>query len=87
MSELTVTAEQLDDIRHALGWSHTPNVNKLGWRNYYWTEAPIPHLDDLVTKGFMTRGGAVYRVTPEGGKLVGMSNKRIMQVWPEVKDA
>lgn len=85
--EITVSAEQLDDIRHALGWSHTPNLSKLGWRNYYFTNEPIVHLDDLVVKGLMTRNGFVYRVTLKGGKLIGMPRKRLVQVWPEVKDA
>ena len=82
---IAVTKEQLDDMRHALGWAHTPDVEKLGWRNYYCAFDPEPHLEDLVSKGLMVKrvkpSAIWYRVTPEGARLLGMSEKRIAEVW------
>jgi len=86
MGELT--QNQIDDIRHTLGWSHTPKVNKLGWRNYYWTKEQLPELDDLVAKGFMVRHpiNPIYQVTKAGAKAIGMSDKRIKKLGDVLQD-
>jgi hypothetical protein len=88
---IKITAAQLDDMRHALGWSSTPNVRKLGWRNYYWSDTRVEALEDLVTKGLMVvrelsgkvRGkeianpAFIYHVSRQGAAVVGLSASRI----------
>lgn len=75
----TVTQEQLDDMRHALGWSHTPDVEGLGWRNYYHaSDDDRPRLMLLVDQGLMVNVHENYfMVTKNGGRLVGMPESRI----------
>lgn len=86
MGELT--QNQIDDIRHSLGWSHTPKVNELGWRNYYWTKDSLPELDELVAKGLMVRHSIppIYQVTKDGARAIGMSEKRIAELENELPD-
>lgn len=79
-----ITDEQLDDMLHALGKSHTPKRSKMGWRNYYTSDAKgSESWDDLVSKGLATRNDAnagrsnqvVYRVSEQGLKLLGVKIK------------
>lgn len=79
-----ITDEQLDDMLHALGKSHTPKRSKMGWRNFYTTDkGGSASWDDLVSKGLATRNDAnversnqvVYRVSNQGLKLLGVRLK------------
>ena len=73
-----ITDEQLDDMLHALGQSHTPKREHMGWRNHYVGESAS--WDDLVSKGLAQRHdsqlrGACYRVTEKGLKILGVELK------------
>lgn len=83
LMNIEVTGLQIEDIKHALGWSHTQSLNELGWRNHYYSKDPLDHLDNLVSKGLMERVGPIYRVTKEGCRLIGISRARIEEIWKD----
>lgn len=67
------TAEQTDDMLHALGLKDVPPKD----RNHYCAEDGRPSLEELVRAGLMERGGTInegrdryYRVTPAGRAFV-----------------
>ena len=81
VTEPLVSDEQLDDMLHALGQSHTPERSKMGWRNYYVDDKPHGGWDDLVRKGLaevqrdVTCSRCCYRVSAQGLKLLGVTLK------------
>lgn len=68
---------ELGCLRHALGWSQTPRLSKLGWRNYYNAPEGDPVCDGLCARGYMDRQGDNYFVTKAGMENLGMSEAAI----------
>lgn len=84
MKQYTVTQDQMNTMRHALGWSKTPDLNKLGWRNYFSTGMINDNLDSLSEQGLMVRQGSCYFVTKEGARLLGIPEARITKLGKEL---
>lgn len=67
-----VTSSQFAKMRHALGMDYKSKP----WRNYYYCNTNDAEWNDLVNKGFATKGEghteekAYFFVTFEGAKLV-----------------
>lgn len=73
-----ITAEQLDDMRHAVGSSHSSDSETWGWRNYYDAGEDLPSLNALVEQGLMRKTcDHIYAVTGDGARLLGISPRRI----------
>lgn len=71
-----ITDEQLDNMLHALGKSHTSKRSEMGWRNHFnAAECDKPSWDDLVSKGLADRHGNNYRVSDFGLKILGVTLK------------
>ena len=75
-----ITEEQLDDMLHALGSSHSIDRGLMGWRNYYSVDEPHEGWEDLVCKGLAKRydqheGRIVYRVSAAGMKILRVTEK------------
>lgn len=91
MNEIKLTIEQINDMKHCIGYQPPSNVPKRGvlnaYRNYYTTNNNgVKHLDELVDIGFMTVGefgeykNKIYRVTSKGiDYLAELFNIRIKQ--------
>lgn len=81
----TLSREQREDMLHALGWSRTPSLSKVGWRNHYNSPEPVAHLDELVLSGHMQRLGDTYFVTKFGAEALGVPADRLAEIFPEVQ--
>lgn len=77
-----LTKIQREKMLHALGWSHTPKLSKLGWRNYYMCDFDA-HMEALIPLGFVEKfpHGNGYLVTKAGMIKLGMSKARALKVW------
>ena len=81
-----VTADDLDNLRHALGIDPDRMGRKApkGWRNYFATTPDDPSFRRLCDAGFARLAGslngnrdAVFVATHEGCRAVGMTVKEI----------
>ncbi len=79
MTEQDLTKEQVNMMLHALGKSHTPQRELMGWRNYYCVNERDASWDELVEKGLAQRGSSVapvyYAVSEAGLELLGVTLK------------
>jgi hypothetical protein len=79
--QYTLTNHQLDVMRSALGWNRTPDLAKLGWRNYYCAGYVDGDLEALVKQGLMGSDGRMtYWVTREGARVLGMTEGQIKKL-------
>lgn len=85
--ELIITLEQLDALKHALGGKQK---QKLGFRNYYYSNTPSEILEDLVSKELMSRHqilyqpentGVYYRAIEKGCRFLGISEELINDLF------
>ena len=86
---MSITADDMDDIRHALGIDNRRPRKQWGFRNYYCGHTP--GMERLVAVGFMrlaragselTGGDPVYAATREGCRAVGMTDAEIDRMEP-----
>ena len=83
MSGHTLTADDLDNLRHTLGVDMDKPPNRWGWRNYFATTEADPSFVRLVAVGFAIRIGesagrdAVFAATRDGCRAVGMTDAQI----------
>lgn len=69
----SVTLEQLECMRHAIGWDQSTELAQLAWRNYYNTDSNDKQLEPLVEQGLMCLACPnYYMVTKEGARFLGV---------------
>ena len=73
-----MTDEQKSVILHSLGVEHSRKKKPKPYRSYYCTSTADPKLEEMVTAGWMQRGGKInegedqyYFVTEAGAAAVG----------------
>lgn len=86
---MSVTADDLDNLRHALGINERTKRSSYGYRNHFNTTADDPSFTRLVAAGFARLAGtinggrdAVFCATREGCRAVGMTAKEIDRMEP-----
>lgn len=81
---MSITADDLDNLRHALGVAPERKRKLWGFRNYFVTTPTDPSFARLVEAGFAKLrgsindgGDAVFGATHEGCRAVGMTDAEI----------
>lgn len=86
---MSITADDMDSLRHALGITASRPRKLWGFRNYYCGHTP--GMDRLCAAGFMrlvhpgkalSGGDPVYTATREGCRAVGMTEAEIDRMEP-----
>lgn len=87
MTGMTITADDLDDLRHMLGANPETPRKMWGYRNRY--VGHTPSMDRLVAAGFarishpgneLSGGDPIYCATREGCRAAGMTAKEIARM-------
>ena len=84
---MSITADDLDNLRHALGIEPTRVRSQWGFRNYYVTCPGDASFARLVACGFAEPAGTlndgrdtVFRATREGKRAAGMTDAEIAKM-------
>lgn len=80
---MTITADDLDNLRHMLGCEPERARKSWGFRNCFVAgESDVPSMERLAAAGFVVKGRLVnqdqsYHATREGCRAAGMTQREI----------
>lgn len=90
---MSITADDLDLLRHALGAEPERSRKSWGFRNYFCAGGPDAGWERLVAAGFARNCGAhgagdiYYAATRDGCRAVGMTDREIARMEPQPVEA
>lgn len=79
---MNITADDMGNLRHALGATNQKEFKNWGYRNYYAAATcDVPSMERLVESGFMVKGRYCadehhYHATKEGCQAAGLDKRQ-----------
>lgn len=76
MKEVSITAGQISDLKHAIGYKSAKIVagRYYAWRNFFGVSKECPEWEDLISRGLATKNTVfkevVYHVSDDGLKYL-----------------